>query len=590
VTIPLELPGTARLAPPAFTPAAARIPDDRAFAAPAPRSALDVLRGVTSGHRVIEDFTPLTRSLAWRLAEQFWATSGVAPFVGNEVPFVVTSNGRLSEDAAAVLLANCLDAPPADRIIVLELGAGSGLFARYFLDAFRAMATETGSDFYDRLTYCVSDGSARSVAQWTECGLFAEHAGHVVMGTCDALAPGGFRPADGAAPPGGPLRAVFCNYALDVLPASIVRRGTAAVEELCVRTALPNDEALLRQYTRLAPSDIAAAARDADAKGVAALLPLVSVLHLETAFVPARDGGPPCAERALALAPDGSRVVVSHGALASLRECLRLLDDDGFVLVSDYGPVRAEDAVSQAGPQRFGRSLAMGINFPFLEAELARDRVTALGPDGDEEWPIHSRLVARHPLSGTAAAFATRFAIATHRAREEPAQEARAQRGAAREDLALDAYRRAVEQRPRDWFLLGEVAEFVGLQLRDFAAGVELARAALARNPWYSAWLWNVLGDCQYCLGDFDAAHESYARASRIDATDARTNLNLAYTLFQYGAHGDALTAIATGLAADVGEQYRASLLQKQQEILAALAERRRAEEQRMARGIPLPP
>jgi tetratricopeptide (TPR) repeat protein len=151
-------------------------------------------------------------------------------------------------------------------------------------------------------------------------------------------------------------------------------------------------------------------------------------------------------------------------------------------------------------------------------------------------------------------------------------------------NVALAGYKAALGRAPRDWRVVGEVAEFVGLQLNDFAAGLELARGAVALNPWYSTWLWNVLGDCCYCLERIDDSHEAYLQAARIAPGDPRTNLNLAYTYLQRGECEAALAAIAMGLASDGRGQYRDRLLAKQQQVLAALSARWLGDEDRLRR------
>ena len=112
---------------------------------------------------------------------------------------------------------------------------------------------------------------------------------------------------------------------------------------------------------------------------------------------------------------------------------------------------------------------------------------------------------------------------------------------------------------------------------------------AVEVNPWYSSWLWNVLGDCLFCLERYDAAHEAYLQAQRIHPRDARTSLNLSYTLYQFGSLPEALNAVAVALAEDVAGQYRETLLQKLQQILVAIAARRLAERDRLARSLPTP-
>jgi tetratricopeptide (TPR) repeat protein len=157
---------------------------------------------------------------------------------------------------------------------------------------------------------------------------------------------------------------------------------------------------------------------------------------------------------------------------------------------------------------------------------------------------------------------------------------------AGRTNEAVAAYRLLIERNPGDWQMLGEAAEYVGLQLRDYASGIEIARAALERNPWCSPWLWNVLGDCLFCREKIEDAHEAFLQAQRIDPDDARTNLNLAYTLAARGAHAEALDAIARGLAQDGRGRgaYRLRLLEKQGQVLAAMSERAAAEQERLAK------
>ena len=81
-----------------------------------------------------------------------------------------------------------------------------------------------------------------------------------------------------------------------------------------------------------------------------------------------------------------------------------------------------------------------------------------------------------------------------------------------------------------------------------------------------------------------DDAHRAFLQAQRIDRDDPRTNLNLAYTLAARGEPGAALGAIARGLASDGRGLFRARLLEKQAQILAAVSERTSAEQGRLAR------
>jgi tetratricopeptide (TPR) repeat protein len=467
---------------------------------------------------------------------------------------------------------------------VLEIGAGTGLFARYFLDAFRGLCQQEGRDFYGRLLYFASDRSRRTVDQWAERELFADHAGRVVTGTCDATRPDEFRGAEGEPVALPPLRAVFANYVLDVLPSAVVRTGPAGPEVMCVRTHLTTHLALLPQYTRLTIDEVRRLAASDDPADRARLLPIVSLLELETAFRPAGDRPPPYLTEALAFGAGLERVVLNYGAIDCLEACLRRLGPDGFVLLNDYGPVERDQIAGHAAVQRFGGSTALGLNFPFLEHHFSGGGRALLKPDEQEAPQIHARLLCRADLPRTREAFARLCGSAAYAYLKGPHEEARKHAAAGRHDDALECFRTALSRCPRDWYLVGQAAQFVALQLRDLNSGLELIQAAVALNPWYSAWLWNVLGDCLFYLQRYDDAHEAYLQARRIDPDDVLTNFNLSYSHYQRGEFDEALAAVARGLARDAQGVYRARLLDKQQQVLATVSARWMGEQERLAK------
>jgi tetratricopeptide (TPR) repeat protein len=558
----------------------------RRLAGSAETSALDALQAVAVERTEIEDFRPLGECLEWRLADAYWSQAGLLPFVRNDVPYLVNNTGRLSENAAALVFASFeeMGASLPERLVLFELGAGTGLHARYFLDAFQAQCRREKRDFYDRLVYVVSDGFERTVTRWHQDGMFAEHEGHVLARVCDARAPGDLRlPAGQPAPaPGAPL-VVFCNYLLDVLPSMIARRAATGFERLCVRTHLSGGDAALTAAGLRSLDEARALAASGRLEDLVRLLPLLSHLTLETdyrAWAPA-----PGAEQALAaVMPDAERSIINAEALTCIDRLLDLLDPSGFILVNDYGPVRAEDVSGHVGVQRFGGSVAQGLSFPLLDRVLSARGLAVLAPPGDEQRRVRTRLVARRAGKRVREGFQARFALEGERQLDAPQEQARQHAAAGRRNEALAAYRELVARNPRDWQMLGEAAEYVGLQLRDHVAGLNIVRTALERNPWSSAWLWNILGDCLFYAEKLDEAHEAFTQALRIDPDDPRSNLNLAYTLSARGAYGEALTVIGRGLAHDGRGNYRARLLEKQAQILSAISERASAEQDRLIR------
>jgi tetratricopeptide (TPR) repeat protein len=508
--------------------------------------------------------------------------------VEDDVPFLVNNSGRLSEHAAALLFANLVETPTQGPINVLELGAGTGLFARFFLDTFRAICRQEHRDFYDRLVFYISDRSPRTVEQWQERGQFDGHPTSTVRaGISDALAPDIFRvPATKTC---GEqtielrgVRAVFANYILDVLPATILRKGVDGPEELRIRTHLTDDVGLLAQYTPLSLKEIKELAETNDPEEKARLVPLLSLLEVETAFMPSEQS--PLAAYALDGAEELDRVVVNHGAVASVEACLNVLDSAGFILLNDYGPVRPDQVAGHTYSQRFGPTSAIGLNFPLLERYFTTRGNTVEKTEDDEERGIHARLLMPHGLPATIASFHNRFGPSGASFFDGPAQEARKHIAAGRKNDALESFRLALSRSPREWQLLGEIAEFVGLHLQDFQAGRELIRAALEQNPWYSPWLWNVLGDILFMEKNIGGAHEAYLQAQRLHPRDVRTNLNLAYSYSEFGDYPHALGALAAALAGDVRGTYRPRLLEKQNQIVGAISSRWVGEQERLAR------
>jgi tetratricopeptide (TPR) repeat protein len=432
----------------------------------------------------------------------------------------------------------------------------------------------------------VTDKSVRTIEQWQERGIFLPHADQCVLATCDALKPCCVRPLPGDPVDLHDVDIIFCNYLLDVLPASIVRRKGKEPEQLTVRTRLLDEPKVVAQYTPLSLAELQAAAASGDSDERRQLLPLLPVLELETKFEPLAEDALPFLSETLEWGEGLDRILFNHGAIAALDALLDILDENGLIIISDYGPTRRDDVPGHASLQRFGGSAAQGINFPLLEFYAEKRALKLVEPPGDGEKPIHSRILAKKITAKVQEIFGSRFSREAYEHRQFPREQARQHQAAGRKNEALEAYKIALSIDPQNWSLIGEAAEFVALQLHDFNVGLEMVRSAIERNPWYSAWLWNIMGDCLFCLERYADAHEAYLQAKRIDAKDARTQLNISYTLAHQGDIESALEAIACGLAADVQGVYRSRLLEKQEQILMAASSRWLSNQERMAQRV----
>ncbi len=154
-----------------------------------------VLAHAQAGREVVQEFVPLASSLEWILGQEYLRQRGNKAFLSDAapVPFLVNNEGTLSKNAADVFFASLRDAEERgvleDEIVVLELGIGVGLFARYFLDHLRTLCRQHKKDYYERLTYIAADRSPRMLHDVLRHGVLAEHPGRYRVRQIDAMEP-----------------------------------------------------------------------------------------------------------------------------------------------------------------------------------------------------------------------------------------------------------------------------------------------------------------------------------------------------------------------------------------------------------------
>jgi tetratricopeptide (TPR) repeat protein len=560
--------------------------------------AADALTAVRKSRAVIQDFCPLADSLEWRLGQTYLRDRGNKAFTSDPepVPFAVNNDGNLSVSAAEVLFAALTAADRAGalgpNVFVLELGIGVGLFARFFLDAFRALCAREGKDYYDRLCYVAGDYSETMLLDAGRHGVFANHPGRYVLRVVDALAPERGLAADPlfGPPSGRPFHAVFLNYLLDCLPAAVLKVEGDEVRQLCVRSCLARGADL--SECGLAVEDLARLAASAQPHAEADLRRAHDLLAAEYEYRAVDPAGVPYGGVAVRFARAAGRhsLVHNYGALRALERLLGLLRDDGFVLVNDYGQGRPGDA-DDFRHQRYSQSTFVGVNFPLLRHYFTE--VTPhewAEPDEGDSTSVHARLLARRLAPETTACFRARFGLAAQERLRQGAQAARDEVKAGRLEAALAAYEDALRHQPYNWVLMNEVADFLTFSLRDPLAGAEMARAALACNAACSATLWNGLGDSLFELGRVEESRQAFLRALRINPDDGRAHYNLTFVHVRCREYEAALGRIAEALARDRAGTYQERLLQTQSEVLAQLARRRQREALRAANRVSAPP
>ncbi len=96
---------------------------------------------------VIDSGKPLSRSLLWTMQRRYFEDQGVEAWSTNIVPSYITSNPFIARRYAQVVLGYLRDIwaalDPSQPLYIVELGAGGGRFAFYFLRCFQELLAES---------------------------------------------------------------------------------------------------------------------------------------------------------------------------------------------------------------------------------------------------------------------------------------------------------------------------------------------------------------------------------------------------------------------------------------------------------------
>src|SRR5260370_40715525 len=98
-----------------------------------------------------------------------------------------------------------------------------------------------------------------------------------------------------------------------------------------------------------------------------------------------------------------------------------------------------------------------------------------------------------------------------------------------------------------------EISRFLSGPMRDAKAGADLAKAAIALNPYCASELCNTLGDCLFACGRIVESRQAYFRALRINDSDVRARLNLAWVYNHEKNYRAALSMIAAVVPVECG-------------------------------------
>lgn len=119
--------------------------------------------GALTNERVLQDYVPCTEAVRWDIQAEYFSRKCQDAWLNKEVPNVITSNSFAALNNASVVLeavsrqTEMGSLGPNDPVVVLEYGAGLGLFAYNFIRRFEQVCKREGKDYAQRLIYIASD-------------------------------------------------------------------------------------------------------------------------------------------------------------------------------------------------------------------------------------------------------------------------------------------------------------------------------------------------------------------------------------------------------------------------------------------------
>ena len=501
----------------------------------------------------LEEFGPVWGSARLRLSRASWQASTLEPFLSFTVPYASTSSGRLSEDAVTVALAAL---PDASGLRILELGAGSGIFARLFLDALQRLAPKV----YCQSRYVVTDGSDSILAAQRAHGVFAQHEAMVEQRRLDIG-------KDWATewPDIGSFDVILCSYVLDSLPFDFLAVNDTRVWRREVR-------AMLDESHKAGADDLRRALATGDPAALAGFVALGPFLSLQTRHVPVDRESLPHADT-LPMDTEGETRpwVHCHGALDAIGQARSRLGPGGVLIFSDYGHLTPFGPHDRPEFQAYGLSVAVGVNFPQIDTAHAKRSDVALYKPDEEEGHLYTRVLQRAPGPDLAALVDEHYGAVRYQAMTAPVYAAREFLRPRMFETARGLYAKALDLQPRSWSLMQEIALSLLLANDEPTGALEMADLGLTQNP-LSPDLWRARAEALLALGRVPEARAAADRAVTLSPGHVAAQCALATIALRQNRPDTALAAIAAGLTHDVEGDSRDTLLALQEQALSAIS------------------
>lgn len=198
---------------------------------------------------LLEQDQPFSRSVLWTLQKAYYAKKGPSAWHDGEIPYYATCNTYIAQSYAEVVMAYLGELARTGALVrtepvyLVELGAGVGAFAAYFLHKLGALKQESSLRELD-VRYVMTDFTPVNLKGWSEHPHLRPLAasGVLELGKFDVDTDDAIQLASGGALAAGSCKnpvVVLANYVLDSFRQDIFRVANGKLEEVQVTTRAP---------------------------------------------------------------------------------------------------------------------------------------------------------------------------------------------------------------------------------------------------------------------------------------------------------------------------------------------------------------
>lgn len=332
---------------------------------------------------LIQSSVPYSEHFGWELSRQAYASAGLATWLDGPMPYQITGNISFALQQARVLLAS-LEHLPSNRlqtINVLELGAGTGLFAWHFIQAFTQLCHQANKPF--RLRYLLTDPVRENLETLSQNPYFQPL---IAAGTLDLawadLEDVTLFSLDQLPLPVPELHLLTLSYVLGHQPFHLLEARDGQEHEYLISSQIESSTSFEALLADSSPLDELIFETES----------LVSHLYFE-----------PDKRRRILLESLLNRwperkMMYARDAFMGLCAWSKHLAPNGIMLISDKAWVDTERSPAYPEPSRHGPHLVWPAHYPLLAAWLNCHGMKTLHTH-NPLWPLHTLMAVKGAVS-----------------------------------------------------------------------------------------------------------------------------------------------------------------------------------------------